>query len=103
MKDKAVDDIAALLAPRLRRVYPLELASERGLPARELGQRFEAPVTVGGESRAADCDVRYVSNVEAAIADFCSDPPAPLPGCVLLITGSHYLLEQLPVPPTTES
>jgi dihydrofolate synthase/folylpolyglutamate synthase len=89
MRDKAVDEIVALLAPRLRRVYPISIATERGLPADELGRRFSGH-QVGGCS-----EVRFVSDVAAAIADFNADPGHGSDGGVLLITGSHYLLEQV--------
>ncbi len=84
MRDKAVDEVVALLAPRCGRVYPIPIESERALPASELAEHFKAVAEI--------CRVERVTD---AITDFVTRAEAGGAGDVLLIIGSQYMLEQL--------
>lgn len=81
MRDKAVDEVAAILGPRTDVLYPIRLDGERALPAEELVRRFGA-----GQRASAP------GSVGEAIAHFRA---SAAPDRVLLILGSHAVLEQV--------
>lgn len=81
MRDKAVDEVVALLAPRCGRLYPIPIDSERALPVTEISDLFGYVA-----------EICAVDGVRAAITDFTTRAHAR---DVLLITGSQYMLEQL--------
>lgn len=89
MRDKAVADVVAVLAPRTERLFPVRLESGRALPSTELATRFRESVsceiTVEEESTAAQA-VRRFLDTSREERD------------VLLVLGSFQVLEQLGPP-----
>ena len=89
MRDKAVADVVALLAPLTGRLFPVHLESERALPSTELATRFREAVAgeimVEDESTAPEAIRRFLET-----SDEARD--------VLLVLGSFQVLEQLGPP-----
>ena len=81
MRDKAVDEVAAILGPRVEVLYPIRLESERALPAEELVSRFGPDVRSEAPGSVADAMSRFRATATARR--------------VLLILGSHTVLEQV--------